>query len=606
MTDNKPILTMCVMTKHEICAMTVACFMNLANTTVNNEYFIHPHIAMGQSDLPKARSEQVCDWYDKAKPGDVFMFIDADQTFSKTDVETSLHFLKEADVVCGAYARKNGSMTVQPKDLIQFYADKRGELLYGSTGFMAFTYNIAKKIVDASPETLSYDALAVKRTCTPFFLERIVDDPEVGRKNAWLSEDYSFCWLARQHGAKIMGYISPTIGHIIPVEKFVSIPQYRTWPKNSVVYFCSKTVEPWSANGQSKGIGGSESAVINLAKNWVKRGYDVTVYCRCDDPGVFEGVKYENECDFNVMDRFNILIIWRASAVLNFFDMHAEKCILDLHDVINQEDMTSTIVKNTYKICVKSQSHASMAVDPSTGRNRIPESKLCVIPNGGAFRHTEKLEKDPNYLIYASSYDRGIAFILKWAWPKIKKACPNAYLKLFYGWNSFDASQKMTDDVKKYKNIVLDLMNQDGVTECGRISHSELLKEKAKANIHLYTGDFQEIDCISIRESACVGAIPVVSSFVKVFQEKPYCTLVDGDPRTQEMQERVADLVIELLQNQEKANQFRQQAMEKVPNETWENIADRWISEVFDEPERLPKVEKTEKVQTEMSLPQIE
>ena len=34
---------------------------------------------------------------------------------------------------------------------------------------------------------------------------------------------------------------------------------------------------PW--NPKSKQLGGSEEAVINLSKNLVKNGYNVTVYC---------------------------------------------------------------------------------------------------------------------------------------------------------------------------------------------------------------------------------------------------------------------------------------------------------------------------------------
>lgn len=116
-------------------------------------------------------------------------------------------------------------------------------------------------------------------------------------------------------------------------------------------------------------------------------------------------------------------------------------------------------------------------------------------------------------------------------------------------------------------------MAQDGVKECGRISQEELLKEKAKANIHLYTGDFQEIDCISVRESACLGAIPVVSKNVEVFAEKPYCISIEGDPRSKIMQEKTAEKVIEILKNPELAESLRQGPV----NETWENTALEWL-----------------------------
>jgi glycosyltransferase involved in cell wall biosynthesis len=310
-----------------------------------------------------------------------------------------------------------------------------------------------------------------------------------------------------------------------------------------------------------RGIGGSELAVIKLADIWSRHGYTVTVFCSCDSPGMHGGVLYRSEKEFNPLDEYDIFIIWRSTELANILGPTARKCFLDLHDLVKPGQITG---KNM-TVCVKSKFHASLLGD-------MPDNKVAVIPNGGALEK-QAVVKDPNYIIYASSYDRGLAYILKWAWPKIKRECPNAYLNIYYGWNGFDASQPDTEDVKLYKNTILELMAQDGVKECGRISQEELLKEKAKANIHLYTGDFQEIDCISVRESACLGAIPVVSKNVEVFAEKPYCISIEGDPRSKIMQEKTAEKVIEILKNPELAESLRQGPV----NETWENTALEWL-----------------------------
>jgi len=570
MEKAKTKLTICVLSKSEMCSLTVGCLFNLySDKKLLGQVELGHSLAVGQSDLPKARSKQCDTWYRSAQKGEVFMFIDADQTFTGDDILKSLSFLETHDVVCGAYSRKNGTMTVEPKNIVSFYRDRQGELFYGSTGFMMMSYDI----VDRLAKNLKQHNISKTEISYPFFYERVIDEPDAGKTNLWLGEDYSFCWLVRNNGGVIFGWISDTIGHVIPDEKMVQIPKGKTWSSNSIVYYCPSNAEIWDGNSIKKGIGGSETAVISLSKYWASQGYDVTVLCNCGQEGVIDKVNYKRAEGFNPFDIFNILIIWRHIELLTVFDFQCKKCFLDLHDLVKPELITPSILKNVSKICVKSRFHAGLLGD-------VRKDKVAVIPNGG-FREKGGLEKDPNYLIYASSYDRGLPYMLKWGWPRIKKACPDAYLKLFYGWNVFDKLRKDDEDTKLYKQTVVDLINQDGVIDCGRVSQEELMKEKEKANIHYYIGDFQEIDCISVRESASVGTIPIVSDSVEVFREKDYCLRVEGNPREKEAQEKGADCVISILQNPQKNEEIRN-GLQVPEEESWEKIAQRWIK-CFDE-----------------------
>jgi hypothetical protein len=581
---DKRTLTLCMLAKSEICAPSAGCFINVLNSReLKHLVNLEQHFSLGQSGLPKARSYQTTVWFKKAKPGDVFMFIDSDQTFTDKDIITSLSYIdKGCSVVCGAYQRKSGNMTVEPKNVSRFFDEKEGDLWYGSTGFMMITYEILEKIVKNVGPPI---AISSKEEAYPFFYERTVVEPEISPVKLWLSEDYSFCWLARVCKGRVFGYISPTIGHILPTETFVEIPKLKKWDKKSIVIYCGKTSEQWSAKSVERGIGGSELSVINLSKLWVKRGWSVTVFCYCDEPGIYEGVHYRHITDFSVMDIYDILILWRVPEFLNFIKIESRKCLIDFHDIVKSDRLTQKVLDRADYFCVKSEYHKKLLP------NTVESEKICVIPNGGGLEmygkvkdeHYKKLmnAKDLRYLIYTSSYDRGLYFILKWCFPLIKKACPDVYFKVFYGWEGFDKAHAQeiasgNEDAKVFKDAVQELLKQDGVEECGRVSHERLLKEKEKANIHLYTGDFQEIDCISVRESASVGCIPVVSEYVEVFKEKPYCIKVEGDPRVKETQEKVAEVIIQMLTNVAETNAFRETM--DTSNETWEKVASKWVA----------------------------
>lgn len=199
-TKSKPKLTICIVSKAEICSYTVTSLMSVMNSNTLKDFFdIDIQFGIGQSDLPKARSSQLTDWIKNAEEKDLFMFIDADQTFIPEDILTSyLYITKGNDVVCGAYAKKSGGMTVQPEFVVDFYRNKQGPLIYGSTGFMMINYKIVKDMTKILKQ-----ALATRdKFIYPFFYERIVDEPTFNVKDCWLSEDYSFCWLTRQIGGK--------------------------------------------------------------------------------------------------------------------------------------------------------------------------------------------------------------------------------------------------------------------------------------------------------------------------------------------------------------------------------------------------------------------
>ena len=52
---------------------------------------------------------------------------------------------------------------------------------------------------------------------------------------------------------------------------------------------------PFDGNSIKTGsLGGSETALISVSRELAKRGHTVRVFCRCPNPGVYDGVEYYN------------------------------------------------------------------------------------------------------------------------------------------------------------------------------------------------------------------------------------------------------------------------------------------------------------------------
>lgn len=146
----------------------------------------------------------------------------------------------------------------------------------------------------------------------------------------------------------------------------------RIWGAKEIAYFCGPGYEKWDATNLTKGIGGSETAVIELAKEWVKLGYKVTIYGDPLQPTVLDNVVYLPHFHFNPKDKFNILILWRSPHWLG--KVSAKKIYVDLHDVASPVDYLPRLDQFD-KLMVKSQAHQNLLPG-------VPASKIHIISNG--------------------------------------------------------------------------------------------------------------------------------------------------------------------------------------------------------------------------------
>jgi tetratricopeptide (TPR) repeat protein len=149
----------------------------------------------------------------------------------------------------------------------------------------------------------------------------------------------------------------------------------KVWGRDEVCYFANfgqEHVEKWDGNSLTKGLGGSETAVIRLAEEWAKLGYKVTVYGDPAQEVEINGVKYVPFFRFNQKDLFNIFIQWRHGVLAG--KVSCKKFYIDLHDVTHSS--TFLELKNSIdKFFVKSNFHREMLKE-------FPDSQMAIISNG--------------------------------------------------------------------------------------------------------------------------------------------------------------------------------------------------------------------------------
>jgi glycosyltransferase involved in cell wall biosynthesis len=428
----------------------------------------------------------------------------------------------------------------------------------------------AEKLCEIMPD----DEFAKKRLTT---VRSLVDYNKVCQSFVFIGK-----YLEAIKESEKIAQLVEAIPRDMRVEKFAAEMRHlfspaKTWKDNEIAILCGPGFEQWGPESIETGIGGSEEAVIYLSKELTKLGWRVTVYANPKTPGIYDEVEYRIWHDLNPKDEFNVLVLWRS---IGFIDVNPKAKVVWLwnHDVPNNPDFTEERLSKIDKVLALSEYHKSLfRMQKKDGTFvKIPDNKFFLTSNGVPDLKTKEWKGNPHRMIYASSYDRGLIYLLQ-MWPKIKEKVNDAELYIFYGWNLFDKVHFNNPGMMDWKNRVLTLARQSGIIEHGRVGHEELEKEFKKSAIWAYPTDFTEISCITAMKAQQAGAIPVVTDYAALSETVKNGLRVDVDIRTEEGRKEYSEALINLLNNPEEQAEIRTRMMNFAKDYfSWKNVALLW------------------------------
>lgn len=280
-----------------------------------------------------------------------------------------------------------------------------------------------------------------------------------------------------------------------------------------------------------RGLGGSESAVILIAKNLQRLGFNVTVFNNCHDattsPGTYDGVIYKpfSECRGRYFD-----IVISSRTVLPFCNEDQFKLftnqpapydtfesiktaklkILWLHDTfcVGDELIEGMVLAGQIdELFCLSDFHVSYITNCDHGRRRnfeVLKNKVFITRNGVVNRRkwVDIRAKDSDLFVYNASVTKGMIPLVTKIWPEVKKRIPAAKLIViggFYRFRDGAPPDKQEEDWHKlraeYESKGLDIQFT------GIISQEEIADILARASYFLYPGAFPETYGISMMES---------------------------------------------------------------------------------------------------------
>lgn len=365
------------------------------------------------------------------------------------------------------------------------------------------------------------------------------------------------------------------------------IPTKETSSGQDIAIYCGKCIIPFDETSETNGgVGGSEEAVINMARELASKGNNVFVFGQpFSEHSIFDYenngmINYRHFTDFNPRDKYDVFISWRMPSVMAI-EVNAPKKYLWLHDC-TPEEMILPIVDTTTKIMVLSKFHRSLYPN-------VPDEKFFITGNGINESDFPKTfpPKDVGtpYVINTSAPDRGLEILLK-LWPRVLEKVPNAWLNWYYGWETFDALHKDNPERMAYKQSIKDLfIKTPRTSDMGRVDHKEIATQYYISKAWAYPTEFHETYCISAVKAQAAGCLPVTTNVGALSETVVKGTVIFTNKIYTDLsaQDEFVDALVSTLKTSYTKDTFNNLRAGVLPKFSWKETAAAWQKEFYGE-----------------------
>lgn len=350
--------------------------------------------------------------------------------------------------------------------------------------------------------------------------------------------------------------------------------------RRTISFVCFHTLVSWWDGHLPSGTGGSEQAVVELARSFVKRGWQVFVYNNCVRERRLNGVVYVPSWKFNAQSSHDVVVLWRSGALAQYGICCSLLCIW-LHDVVSPEELDDKVVSASDKIIVLSQSHRRSI-------SHVPDDKIFVSQNAiddESIRLFANADSDSRrnrgMCVYTSAPDRGLECLIR-LWPEISRRVPGCRLYAYYGWTSWQfhhgASMWDLSWKSRVKTMIADCLSDDYV----HLSQADVAKVYMASDLWLYPTQFPETSCISAMKAQAAGAIPIVTGTGALQETVKFGSKIYSDSiyfsRTAQLE--FIEKVVEQLSGDNSAER-RAMSQWALATFSWDMVAAQWEDQLI-------------------------
>jgi len=366
-----------------------------------------------------------------------------------------------------------------------------------------------------------------------------------------------------------------------------------------------------------RGLGGSESAVISIARELVKLGIRVDVFNDCEsldcNDGEYDGVEYNplSSCTFTSV-AYDVMISSRS--VQPFLPdsqnrVKAAKNILWLHDTfVDGDEILEQLVTAGMidEIWTLSDFHTQYISTCNHGVRRMGEvlkRKIWQTRNGVNLYDAGDHLKNPNQFVWNASVTKGLKTLLEDVWPGVRRINPAAQLVVIGGYYNL---VELDEQYKSWQDMMSVHHNKNGVNFVGLVSQQLVAEYLSTSSFMIYPQSQPETFGISTLEAQAYG-VPVITGRFGALEEvaiEDACYLMDYPVDSNQLytfnkQAHVGaflQLVERAYNNPYLWNQKSNAALKVRDVCTWDNVALQWKQHLYKITDRYLAIDEYRKV----------
>ena len=288
-----------------------------------------------------------------------------------------------------------------------------------------------------------------------------------------------------------------------------------------------------------KGLGGSESAVISMARELAKIGFKVTVYNNCDIFEKYSDVQYR-KIGLGPKDSADIVISVRSptifyenpdpiqNAFAGDFVKNAKLRVLWMHDTFTTDDgsleplVACGLIDEVWTLSDFHTSYITNCDHTGVRRNFETLKKHIWQTRNGVNEYKpvgKPPQRDINHFVFNAAYNKGMRVLLEKVWPRLRTRIQDARLTVIGGFYDFPNGQldQQGNDVKRWQKEMAKRPDLN-VTFTGIITQGEVASVLQSAGFMLYPTEFPETYGISTLE-ALYHRTPVITANFGALEE---------------------------------------------------------------------------------------
>jgi glycosyltransferase involved in cell wall biosynthesis len=328
-------------------------------------------------------------------------------------------------------------------------------------------------------------------------------------------------------------------------------------------------------------LGGSETAVVSMARALARRGHQVSVASVRDTTDRVAGVDYlpnvalaehlrDRPCDLFLSCRHHDVLNQPIAARMVGLWYHDHVDAYGSGDPLHARSKASfSLFLSRFHLEGFERRVRGLAPYAEVTSNGVDFEAVGAVPAGAPASR-------PLRFAYASRPERGLDYLLREVWPGIRARYPHAELLL----STYDVAGSKNSELTRHYALCDHLARETpGVVVLGSLPRREFWRRLVECRALLYPTSFPEVSCMVALEAQALG-VPVVTTDAFALAETVACrdTRVAGTWRSREYLQSFLDIVGRLVDDLAFFASAREAGTRHVRPDThsWDAIAASW------------------------------